>query len=350
MSSRPARPWATPFRGLGKVVTNFRFMALIFIVAGFWLIQGQLYGAMPTYIERVLGKGYKPEWLANINPLTVVLFVVPITHLVRKFRAGERHRNRPGDHPVHRAGDRGRALDRGSHRRAASTSADGEVHPVILLIIVGIALQGLAECFLSPKFLEYVSKQAPPGEVGLYLGYGHLHSFVAWFIAFIMAGLLLDSYCPDPRKQLDADTRHEWRLAVDDQYQCTLEGSPQTTEGESVTVPEWVRSALTAHDIKLPADAVLTELEPKDSWQTDPERRWEITTQTAGGCRARSTGPRTQAGGQRRHTRHRPLHDRGGEARVERRRRVRRPGARAARRAGPRRHRSSARGSPAFAR
>ena len=72
--------------GLLKVMGNFRFLSLILIIAGFWAIQGQLYGAMPTFIERVLGKGYKPEWLANINPFTVVILVVPITHLVRHFR------------------------------------------------------------------------------------------------------------------------------------------------------------------------------------------------------------------------------------------------------------------------
>ena len=73
-------------RGLGEVMGNLRFLSLILIIAGFWAIQGQLYGAMPTYIERTLGVGYKPEWLANINPLTVVIFVVLITHLVRKFK------------------------------------------------------------------------------------------------------------------------------------------------------------------------------------------------------------------------------------------------------------------------
>ena len=166
-------------RGLWKVMQNFRFLSLIVIIAGFWLIQGQLYGAMPTFIERILGKGYKPEWLANINPLTVVLLVVPITHLVRKFKP----ENAIGiglfiipmtalvialATPLERAV--GRSVDVGLFT----------AHPLILMVIVGICLQGLAECFLSPKFLEYASKQAPKGEVGLYLGYQHLTTFLAW--------------------------------------------------------------------------------------------------------------------------------------------------------------------------
>jgi len=51
------------------------------------------------------------------------------------------------------------------------------LHPLTIMMIVGIAIQGLAECFISPRFLEYFSFQAPKGEEGLYLGFSHLHSF-----------------------------------------------------------------------------------------------------------------------------------------------------------------------------
>ena len=74
------------FRGLGKVVTNWRFLALIIITGLFWSIQGQLYATMPKYLFRTVGEWTKPAWIANINPAVVVLFVVPITHLVRKMR------------------------------------------------------------------------------------------------------------------------------------------------------------------------------------------------------------------------------------------------------------------------
>ena len=74
------------------------------------------------------------------------------------------------------------------------------LHPVTLMMVVGIAFQGLAECFISPRYLEYFSLQAPKGEEGLYLGFSHLHSFVANAIGFGISGFLLDAYCPDPTK------------------------------------------------------------------------------------------------------------------------------------------------------
>jgi len=72
------------------------------------------------------------------------------------------------------------------------------MHPVAFMMIVGIAFQGLAESFISPRFLEYFSLQAPKGEEGLYLGFSHLHSFLSSLLGFGLSGVLLEKYCPDP--------------------------------------------------------------------------------------------------------------------------------------------------------
>jgi dipeptide/tripeptide permease len=73
------------------------------------------------------------------------------------------------------------------------------VHPITAMMVLGIAIQGLAECFLSPKYLEFASKQAPAGREALYLGYAHMNTFFAWLFGFIFAGYLLKAFCPDPR-------------------------------------------------------------------------------------------------------------------------------------------------------
>ncbi|MCW8850991.1 MAG: MFS transporter, partial [Melioribacteraceae bacterium] len=72
------------------------------------------------------------------------------------------------------------------------------MHPLTIMMIIGIGIQGLAECFISPRFLEYFALQAPDGEEGVYMGFSHLHSFFSALIGFIMSGFLLDAYCPDP--------------------------------------------------------------------------------------------------------------------------------------------------------
>ena len=189
-------------RGLLRVLGNGRFMALIFIVAGFWAIQGQLYASMPKYVLRMIGEDASPEWYANVNPFVVVILVVPITHLVRRLR------------PVTSIGIGLFIIPLTALSIAASPVLEQltggsldllgyAVHPITVAMITGIALQGVAECFLSPRFLEYASKQAPEGEVGLYMGYSHLTTFFAWLIGFAISGYLLEAFCPDP-KTLDA--------------------------------------------------------------------------------------------------------------------------------------------------
>lgn len=248
-------------RGLGRVLLNFRFDMLIIIIGGFWAIQGQLYGAMPTYIERLLGPAYKPEWLANINPLVVVICVVPITHLIRHFK------------PANAIGIGlliipFTALVVALAPQLQELTGDQvnfglfQLHPMIVMFIIGIGLQGLAECFLSPKWLEFASKQAPKGEVGLYLGYSHLTTCVSWLFAFILAGYLLKVYCPDPRT-LAPEVRDQWRQAIDEHYLFTADHEFTAALAAEAPLPAEVIGRLAERGIAVAPDARLTAGAPE---------------------------------------------------------------------------------------
>jgi dipeptide/tripeptide permease len=184
--------------GLKKVVSNFRFMALILIVAGFWTIQGQLYATMPKYTIRMIGPGASPEWLANINPLVVVSLVVLITHLVRKMKPVSSIAIALFLVPLSSLVV---ALSPVLEKVTGSSVSIGSLaaSPITIMMIFGIAILGLAECFLSPRFFEYASHQAPKNEEGLYMGYSNLTTFFAWLVGFIISGYLLEAFCPDPK-------------------------------------------------------------------------------------------------------------------------------------------------------
>jgi dipeptide/tripeptide permease len=201
-------------RGLLRVVANLRFMALILIVSGFWAIQHQLYGAMPKYVLRLQGDAARPEWLANVNPFVVTLLVLPITHFVARWKAVSSIGVALLIIPIS-------ALTMALSPALSAAMGSNQVqlfglalHVITLTMIIGIALQGIGECFLSPKWLEFASKQAPPGETGLYMGYMHLTSFFAYLIGLIMAGYLLDAYCPDPAK-LPLEAQQQRRVAIE---------------------------------------------------------------------------------------------------------------------------------------
>jgi len=180
--------------GMWMAMSNLRFLALILITAGFWAIQGQLYASMPDYVLRLAGETYKPEWYANVNPLVVVLFVVMITQWTKSWKAENSILIAMCMIP----------LSSVSMAASAYFSENFQifglsVHPITLLMVIGIAIQGLSECFLSPKYLEYASRQAPKGKEGIFLGFAHVNTFFAWIFGFTFSGFLLKRYCPEPK-------------------------------------------------------------------------------------------------------------------------------------------------------
>ena len=179
-------------RGLIKVVSNLRLLTLILIVSGFWLIQGQMYATMPKYVIRLIGEDASPGWYANVNPLVVFVLVNFITSLMKKRTALFSMTIGMLIIPFS-------ALVMSFGNQIESDTILG-MHPVAFMMIVGIAMQAIAECFISPRFLEYFSHQAPKGEEGLYLGFSHLHSFFSYLFAFGLSGYLLEEFLPNPRK------------------------------------------------------------------------------------------------------------------------------------------------------
>ena len=178
-------------RGLLKVLGNARLIILILIISGFWMIQSQMYATMPKYVIRMIGAEASPGWYANVNPLVVFVLVNFITSFMKKRTALTSMTIGMLIIPLS-------ALVMSFGSQIGTDYVLG-LHPVAFMMIIGIAMQAVAECFISPRFLEFFSLQSPKGEEGLYLGFSHLHSFISYLFAFGLSGFLLDKYCPDPR-------------------------------------------------------------------------------------------------------------------------------------------------------
>jgi dipeptide/tripeptide permease len=188
---RQMRTLAEIGASLVAVCTRLRLVFLTLIVTGFWMVQHQLYATMPKYVLRMAGEGASPSWYANVNPAAVVLTVALVTQLLRKRSALLSMTIGMFIMPFS-------ALCMAAGNMVGNESIMS-MHPIAFMMIVGIAFQGLAESFISPRFLEYFSLQAPKGEEGLYLGFSHLHSFISSIVGFGLSGILLSKFCPDPR-------------------------------------------------------------------------------------------------------------------------------------------------------
>ncbi|MGN0212906.1 MAG: MFS transporter [Muribaculaceae bacterium] len=188
--------------GFVRVFTNWRLVSLIIIVTGFWIVQQQLYATMPKYVIRMAGEAARPGWIANVNPLVVVCCVGFVTRLMAKRSA------------ITSITIGMFLIPLSAMLMACGNLLESEViagmSNITLMMIVGIVFQALSECFISPRYLEYFSLQAPKGEEGLYLGFSHLDSFLSSIFGFGISGILLTKYCPDPAL---FDSRAAWEAA-----------------------------------------------------------------------------------------------------------------------------------------
>jgi dipeptide/tripeptide permease len=192
--------------GLIKVCTNGRLISLILIITGFWMVQHQLYATMPKYVLRLAGEDASPSWYANVNPLTVVLTVAFITKIMASKTPLFSMTVGMFIMPLS-------ALAMASGNWFGHEEIDLiflSMHPIAFMMVIGIVLQGLAESFISPRFLQFFSLQAPKGEEGMYLGFSHLHSFISSVLGFGLSGYLLSKYCPEPKL---FETREAWEAA-----------------------------------------------------------------------------------------------------------------------------------------
>ena len=190
--------------GLVRVCSNTKLIVLILIVSGFWLVQGQLYASMPKYVLRMAGEGSSPAWYANVNPFVVVVMVNLVTKMMAKYKAITSITVGMFIIPL------SAMLMAAGNLLPAENTILG-MHPIAFMMVIGIVFQAIAETFISPRYLEYFSLQAPKGEEGLYLGFSHLHSFFSYIFGFLIAGVLLNKYCPDPTL---FDSHEEWMAAA----------------------------------------------------------------------------------------------------------------------------------------
>jgi dipeptide/tripeptide permease len=161
-------------------------------------------------VLRTVGQHASPEWIANVNPFIVMSLVVFITHIMKNVRAVSSMFIGMLLMPLSALCMASSPLLESVTGLSVSLPFGLAAHPITVMLVAGIVVQGLAECFISPRYLEFFSHQAPKGEEGLYLGFSHLHSFFSSLIGFGISGYLLNAYCPDPRTLTPAQLVHAY--------------------------------------------------------------------------------------------------------------------------------------------
>src|SRR5581483_8767104 len=68
------------------------------------------------------------------------------------------------------------------------------VHPSILMAVLSLVVLALGEIVQSPRYYEYVSRLAPPGQQGTYMGFAFLPIGIGSIAGGWLGGALLTHY------------------------------------------------------------------------------------------------------------------------------------------------------------
>ncbi len=168
-----------------------RFMLFLVIFSGFWVMFWQEFIALVLFIRNYVNPRADVELLLTIDPLAVILFQILISYLMRKIRP----------FPAMTLGVLVTSFAWVILAVAdMSWQIDGiyQIGPWRLELIglpiwAALALFVLAvgEMIQSPRFYEYVSRLAPPGQQGVYMGYAFLPIAIGSALAGVIGGRLV---------------------------------------------------------------------------------------------------------------------------------------------------------------
>lgn len=153
------------------LATLSRFMWFLVIYSGFWIIFWQEFIALPLFIRGYVNPNANVDLLLSVDPATVILFQIVVSYLTRRV-------------PVFRAMTLGILISSFSWLILV-------VHASTGFVIAALFILALGEITQSARYYEYVSRLAPPGQQGTYMGYAFLPVAIGYLIGGKLGGYLV---------------------------------------------------------------------------------------------------------------------------------------------------------------
>lgn len=158
-------------KNMFEVLGNFRFVLFLLIFSSFWVVFWQEFISAPLFLRGYVDPNAPTDLLLSIDAGAVILFQILVTYLTRRI-------------PAFPAMTLGLVISSLSWLILA-------VHPSVWALVAALVVLALGEMTQSARYYEYISRLAPPGRQGLYMGYAFLPIAIGYFIAGPLAGYLL---------------------------------------------------------------------------------------------------------------------------------------------------------------
>jgi len=176
----PRRP-DEPILTLKQVITNFgtvlsnpRFMIFLLIFSGYWIVYWQEFIILPLYVHDYINPKTDTELMLVTGPIIVILFTMATSLLTQRI-------------PTFRAIILGTLISGGAWLLLVA-------HPSVLTAYLTLIVVAIGELTLSPRYYEYVSRLAPPGQQGTYMGFAFLPIGIGSLIGGKLGGMLIHHF------------------------------------------------------------------------------------------------------------------------------------------------------------
>jgi proton-dependent oligopeptide transporter, POT family len=158
----------------GRVLANPRFMLFLLIFSGYWIVYWQEFIILPLYVHDYINPNTDTELMLTTGPLVVITLTIAVNVLTRKLS---------------------------SFMAIISGTAISAMAWLILIAfpsvpgayftLVGVALGELTQ---SPRYYEYISRLAPPGQQGTYMGFAFLPIGIGSLLGGVFGGALIHHF------------------------------------------------------------------------------------------------------------------------------------------------------------
>jgi proton-dependent oligopeptide transporter, POT family len=156
------------------VISNPRFMIFLLIFSGYWIVYWQEFIILPLYIHDYINPKTDTELILVTGPLTVISLQMLVSILTQRIPAFT-------------------AITVG-------TLVSGLawviliIHPTVPMAILALFTVSLGEIMQSPRYYEYISRLAPSGQQGTYMGFAFLPIGIGSLIGGWFGGALIHHF------------------------------------------------------------------------------------------------------------------------------------------------------------
>jgi len=156
------------------VLRNWRFALFLFIFSGYWVMFYAYFVAMPAYIANYVDPHANIERLLAVDALMIIFFQIVVSYLTRNIRPFP-------------------AIIIGSILAVISMVVVS-LYPSVWSVVVALVIFSVGEMTQAPRYYEYVSRLAPPGQQGVFMGFAFLPIALGYFISGQLSGRLVHYY------------------------------------------------------------------------------------------------------------------------------------------------------------